>query len=134
MNISRLQTDKLIVGTNDVSYVAPDTSPTGTAVLNGPVYVGKPAAAPGYEAALNVASNGAAQSPLDTQPAYQSNLAIKADGNLTVAGDGRLTNVTSNSLLNKLAIFCSYAEPLALLLLYAIYYEALFLFRSKVTQ
>ena len=40
MNISRLQTDKLIVGTNDVSFVPPDTSPDGTAVLNGPVYVG----------------------------------------------------------------------------------------------
>ena len=35
MNISRFQTDKLIVGTNDVSYVAPDTSPTGSAILNG---------------------------------------------------------------------------------------------------
>ena len=42
MNISRFQTDKLIVGTNDVSYVAPDTSPTGSAVLNETVYVGKP--------------------------------------------------------------------------------------------
>ena len=59
MNISRLQTDKLIVGTDDASYVAPDTSPTGTAVLNGPVYVGKPSAAPGYEGVLNVASNSA---------------------------------------------------------------------------
>ena len=49
MNISRLQTDKIIVGTNDVSYVPPDTSPTGTAVLNGSVYVGKPGASPGYE-------------------------------------------------------------------------------------
>ena len=95
MNISRQQLDKLVVGTNDVSYVPPDTSPTGTAVLNGPVYVGKTAASPGYEAALNVASNGAAQSPLDTQPVYQSNLAIKADGNLTVAGDSK----TSHALL-----------------------------------
>ena len=77
MNISRQQLDKLVVGTNDVSYVPPDTSPTGTAVLNGPVYIGKPSAAPGYEAALNVASNGAVQNPLDTQPAYQSSLAIK---------------------------------------------------------
>ena len=34
MNISRLQTDKIVVGTNDVSYVPPDISPTGTAVLN----------------------------------------------------------------------------------------------------
>ena len=40
MNISRLQTDKLIVGTDDVSYVAPDTSPTGSAILNGPVLIG----------------------------------------------------------------------------------------------
>ena len=28
MNISRLQSDKLIVGTNDVSFVPPDISPT----------------------------------------------------------------------------------------------------------
>ena len=95
MNISRQQLDKLVVGTNDVSYVPPDTSPTGTAVLNGPVYIGKTAASPGYEANLNVASNAAVQSPLDTQPAYQSSLAIKADGNLTVAGDGK----TANALL-----------------------------------
>ena len=95
MNISRLQSDKLIVGTNDVSYSAPDTSPTGTAVLNGPVYIGKTGASPGYEGALNVASNGASQNSLDTQPAYQSSLAIKADGNLTVAGDGK----TANALL-----------------------------------
>ena len=92
MNISRQQLDKLVVGTNDVSYVPPDTSPTGTAVLNGPVYIGNPSAAPGYEAALNVASNGAVQNPLDTQPAYQSSLAIKADGNLTVVGDGKTPN------------------------------------------
>ena len=95
MNISRQQLDKLVVGTNDVSFVPPDTSPTGTTVLNGPVYVGKTAASPGYEANLNVASNAASQSPLDTQPAYQSSLAIKADGNLTVAGDGK----TANALL-----------------------------------
>ena len=95
MNISRFQTDKLIVGTSDVSYVAPDTSPTGSAILNGPVLIGKPSAAPGYEGALNVASNGAPQNSLDTQPAYQSSLAIKADGNLTVAGDGK----TANALL-----------------------------------
>ena len=95
MHILKTQTDKLIVGTNDVSYTAPDTSPTGTTVLNGPVYVGTPAASPGYDAVLNVASNGATQQPFDTQPAYQSDLAIKADGNLTVAGDGK----TANALL-----------------------------------
>ena len=92
MNISRLQSDKLIVGTNDVSYSAPDTSPSGSAILNGPVLIGKPSAAPGYEGALNVASNGAPQNSLDTQPTYQSSLAIKADGNLTVAGDGKTAN------------------------------------------
>ena len=42
MNVSREQIDKVVVGTNDVSYVEPDISPTGTAVLNGPVYIGKP--------------------------------------------------------------------------------------------
>jgi len=95
MNISRQQVDKLIVGTNDVSYVAPDTSPTGTAVLNGPVYVGKTGASPGYEALLNITSNSAPQSPLDTQPACSASLAMKSDGNLTVAGDGK----TANALL-----------------------------------
>ena len=92
MNISRLQSDKLIVGTNDVSYSAPDISPSGSAILNGPVLIGKPSSAPEYEGALNVASNAAPQNSLDTQPAYQSSLAIKADGNLTVAGDGKTAN------------------------------------------
>jgi len=89
MNISRQQLDKLVVGTNDVSYVPPDTSPTGTAVLNGPVYVGKTAASPEYKAALNVASDPAVQSPLDTQPAYESSLAVKTDGNVSITGDGK---------------------------------------------
>ena len=95
MHIVKTQTDKLIVGTNDVSYTAPDISPTGTAILNGPVYIGKPTASPNYEGALNVASNGATQNSLDFQPAYESTLAIKADGNLTVTGDGK----TANALL-----------------------------------
>ena len=56
MNISRLQTDKLIVGTNDVSFVPPDTAPTGTAVLNGPVHIGKPNVSPNYDGILNVSS------------------------------------------------------------------------------
>ena len=54
MQIIKTQTDKLVVGSNDVSYTAPDTSPTGTAVLNGPVYVGKTGASPNYEAVLNI--------------------------------------------------------------------------------
>jgi len=95
MNISRQQIDKLIVGTNDVSYVEPDISPTGTAVLNGPVYIGKPTASPSYEAFLNVTSNAATQSPIDRQPKAEANLAIKSDGNLTVTGDSK----TANALL-----------------------------------
>ncbi len=89
MNISRLQSDKLIVGTNDVSYSAPDVSPSGSAILNGPVLIGKPSAAPGYEAALNVASNAAPQNSLDTQPAYESSLAVKTNGNVSISGDGK---------------------------------------------
>ena len=89
MNISRLQTDKLIVGTNDVSYSAPDTTPTGTAVLNGPVMVGKPTASPGYQAVLNVSSNSAPQDSLDQQPACEAKLAIKSDGNVKIDGDGK---------------------------------------------
>ena len=95
MQIIKTQTDKLVVGSNDVAYTAPDTSPTGTAVLNGPVYVGKTGASPGYEAVLNVTSNSAQQLPGDQQPACSASLAMKSDGNLTVAGDGK----TANALL-----------------------------------
>ena len=89
MNIAKTQTDKIVVGTNDVSYVPPDTSPTGTAVLNGPVYVGKTAASPGYEAVLNVASNTAQQNPLDIQPTCSASLAMKVDGDSKFVGDGK---------------------------------------------
>ena len=95
MNVSVLEADKIVVGTNDVSFTAPDQSPTGTAVLNGPVYVGKTGASPGYQAVLNVTSNSAPQDSLDQQPACSASLAIKSDGNLTVAGD----NKTANALL-----------------------------------
>ena len=92
MQIIKTQTDKLVVGSNDVAYTAPDTSPTGTAVLNGPVYVGKTGASPGYEAVLNITSNSAQQLPGDQQPACTASLAMKSDGNLTVAGDGKTAN------------------------------------------
>ena len=92
MNIAKTQTDKIVVGTNDVSYVPPDISPTGTAVLNGPVYVGKTAASPGYQALLNITSNSAQQNPLNIQPSCSARLAMKSDGNLTVAGDGKTPN------------------------------------------
>ena len=92
MQIIKTQTDKLVVGSNDVAYTAPDTSPTGTAVLNGPVYVGKTGASPGYEAVFNVTSNSAQQLPGDQQPACSASLSMKSDGNLTVAGDGKTPN------------------------------------------
>ena len=97
MQISKTTTDKIIVGSNDVSFPdgGPDSAPCGTSVLNGPVYVGKPSASPGYEGVLNVSSNSAPQQSLNRQPACEANLAIKADGNLTVAGDGK----TANALL-----------------------------------
>ena len=95
MQIIKTQTDKLVVGSNDVSYTAPDTSPTGTAVLNGPVYVGKTGASPNYEAVLNITSNSAEQLPGDQQPACSSTLAMKSDGNVSIAGDGK----TADALL-----------------------------------
>ena len=80
----KTQTDKLVVGTNDVSQPEgqPDTSPTGTAVLNGPVYVGKPAAAPGYDAVFNVGTPPAPQQPFDRQPPLSASLGIKLDGSM----------------------------------------------------
>ena len=77
-SFSRSQHDKIVVGTDDVSQPEgqPDKSPTGTAVLNGPVYVGKTGASPSYEALLNITSNSASQSPLDTQPACSASLAL----------------------------------------------------------
>ena len=117
MNISRLQSDKLIVGTNDVSYSAPDISPTGTAVLNGPVLIGKPAAAPGYEGALNVASNAAPQNALDTQPVYESNLAIKTDGDVKIDGDGKTSfslEVTGGEVHFTNDLICDAISPSSL--------------------
>ena len=96
MQIIKTQTDKLVVGSNDVSHSeGKDQSPTGTAVFNGPVYVGKTGASPNYEAVLNITSNSAQQLPGDQQPVCSASLAMKSDGNLTVAGDGK----TANALL-----------------------------------
>ena len=103
MQISKTTTDKIIVGSNDVSFPdgGPDSAPCGTSVLNGPVYVGKPSASPGYEGVLNVSSNSAPQQSLNRQPACQADLAIKSDGNVKVQGDGKTANaldVTGNTL------------------------------------
>ena len=90
MQIIKTQTDKLVVGSNDVSHPeGKDQSPTGTAVLNGPVYVGKTSASPDYEAVFNVTSNSAQQLPGDQQPACSASLAIKSDGNVVIDGDNK---------------------------------------------
>ena len=92
MNVSVIETDKIIVGTNDVSFTAPDKSPTGTAVLNGPVYVGTPSASPGYDAVFNVGTPPPAQDSSDQQPPMSSSLGIKLDGSMEIVGDGRVPN------------------------------------------
>ena len=106
MHIVKTQTDKLIVGTNDTSYTAPDTSPTGTAVLNGPVYVGKPSAAPSYDAVLNVGTQPAEQQSINRQPPMSTPLGIKLDGSMEIVGDGRVPNALkiSGGQLNKLYV------------------------------
>ena len=106
MHIVKTQTDKLIVGTNDTSYTAPDTSPTGTAVLNGPVYVGTPSASPKYDAVFNVGTPPPPQNPLDTQPPLSAALGIKLDGSMEIVGDGRVPNALkiSGGQTNKLYV------------------------------
>ena len=106
MHIVKTQTDKLIVGTNDTSYTAPDTSPTGTAVLNGPVYVGTPSASPKYDAVFNVGTPPPPQNPLDTQPPLSASLGIKLDGSMEIVGDGRVPNALkiSGGQTNKLYV------------------------------
>ncbi len=106
MQIIKTQTDKLVVGSNDVAYTAPDTSPTGTAVLNGPVYVGKPSAAPGYDAVLNVGTQPADQLPGNQQPPMSTPLGIKLDGSMEIVGDGRVPNALkiSGGQLDKLYV------------------------------
>lgn len=45
---------KIVVGSNDVSYLPSDATPTGTSVLNGPVWIGRISTAPVYQGVLNV--------------------------------------------------------------------------------
>jgi hypothetical protein len=61
-------------------------------VLNGPVYVGKTGASPEYEGILNITSNPASQDSDDQQPACTSSLAMKSDGNVSIAGDSKTAN------------------------------------------
>ena len=120
MHIVKTQTDKLIVGTNDVSYFQPDISPTGTAVLNGPVYIGEPTMsllAGGYEGVLNVASRPAVQNSLDTQPSIEADLAIQCDGNVNIRGDKKtsfgleVSGGSSDPLHVKGDIICDAISP-----------------------
>ena len=77
MQIIKTQTDKLVVGSNDISHPSgKDISPTGTAVLNGPVYVGNPTPVLGYQGVLNISSDSAPQLPGDQQPACRAKLSM----------------------------------------------------------
>ena len=93
MQIIKTQTDKLVVGSNDVSQPEgePDKTPTGTAILNGPVVVGDGAGRTqgDYQGVLNVSSGSATQQPLDQQPKLNVNLAAAIDGNVRVIGDSK---------------------------------------------
>ena len=107
-SFSRSQHDKIVVGTNDVSQPEgqSDKSPTGTAILNGPVYVGKPSAAPSYDAVLNVGTQPAEQQSINRQPPMSTPLGIKLDGSMEIVGDGRVPNALkiSGGQLNKLYV------------------------------
>ena len=107
-SFSRSQHDKIVVGRNDVSQPEgqPDKSPTGTAILNGPVYVGKPSAAPSYDAVLNVGTQPAEQQSINRQPPMSTPLGIKLDGSMEIVGDGRVPNALkiSGGQLNKLYV------------------------------
>ena len=107
-SFSRSQHDKIVVGTNDVSQPEgqPDKSPTGTAILNGPVYVGKPSAAPSYDAVLNVGTQPAEQQSINRQPPMSTPLGIKLDGSMEIVGDGRVPNALkiSGGQLDKLYV------------------------------
>ena len=94
MNHSIDQFDKIIVGGDEVSRPkdTPDVSPTGTAVLNGPVYIGSTKVRPKYQAFLNVSSDPCTQNPLNSQPPIDANLAIKVDGNVEIDGDNKTAN------------------------------------------
>ena len=95
-SFSRSQHDKIVVGTNDVSQPEgqPDKSPTGTAILNGPVVIGDGAGRiqGDYQGVLNVSSGSATQQPIDRQPKLNVDLAAAIDGNVRVIGDSKTQN------------------------------------------
>jgi hypothetical protein len=69
---------KLVVGTNDVSYLPTDATPSGTAVLNGPVFVGMPDASPIPKAVLNVGKP--APQVLSSKPPLVTPISVWVDG------------------------------------------------------
>ena len=94
-SIPRLNADKILVGGNDVSQPIgeSDKTPTGTAILNGPVVCGKVNKTQNnYEGVLNVSSDSAPQISLDSSPKLNVNLAVKSDGNVTIEGDGKTSH------------------------------------------
>ena len=104
-SIPRLNADKILVGGNDVSQPIgeSDQTPTGTAILNGPVVCGKVNKTQNnYEGVLNVSSDSAPQISLDSSPKLNVNLAAKVDGNVKIDGDTKTANaldVTGDTLL-----------------------------------
>ena len=96
MQIVKTQTDKLVVGSNDVSQPEgeKDKTPTGTAILNGPVVIGDGAGRTqgDYQGVLNVSSGSATQLPLDQQPKLNVDLAAAIDGNVRIIGDSKTNN------------------------------------------
>ena len=95
MEISRLHVDKLNVGGDDVSWIPPDKSPNGTAILNGPVMVGKPTASPNATAVMNIGPSECKQSSYNLQPELNVPLSMQVDGNTLMIGNPK----TANTLL-----------------------------------
>ena len=91
-SIPRQQSDKIVVGTNDVSQPIGegDNTPTGTLIANGPAVFGDVKKTQNnYEAVLNVSSDSVPQLSGDKQPVLDVKLAIKSDGNVVIDGDNK---------------------------------------------
>ena len=88
---SRSNSEKIVVGV-DISQPIdePDKTPSGTAILNGPVVCGKVNKTQNnYEGVLNVSSDSVPQLPGNRQPVLDVNLAAKVDGNVVIDGDNK---------------------------------------------
>ena len=95
MEISRLHCDKINIGGDDVSWKPPDTTANGTLVANGPVFFGKPTAAPDPTAVLNVGPTGAEQAPWNLQEELETALSMQVDGNTLMVGNPKTANTLS---------------------------------------